>query len=104
MNLLLGKCEYCGKISANTDFQYFPYSVRDKTIFTKTLIDNICLSYHEWELMRELSFLEVCDDVLYRPFATLSNGEQTKVMLAALFLNENSFLLVDEPTNHLDRH
>lgn len=46
--------------------------------------------------------LKVSDDVLYRPFSSLSNGEQTKVMLAALFLKENSFLLIDEPTNHLD--
>ena len=41
---------------------------------------------------------------MYRPFATLSNGERTKVLLAALFLKENSFLLIDEPTNHLDRN
>lgn len=39
---------------------------------------------------------------MWRPFETLSNGEQTKVMLAALFLNEGHFLLIDEPTNHLD--
>lgn len=32
----------------------------------------------------------------------LSKGEQTKALLAALFLKENSFLLIDEPTNHLD--
>ena len=32
----------------------------------------------------------------------LSNGEQTKLMLAVLFLKENNFLLIDEPTNHLD--
>ena len=41
-------------------------------------------------------------DVLYRPFSTLSNGERTKVLLAAMFLKENRFLLIDEPTNHLD--
>ena len=52
--------------------------------------------------MRELNLLQVSEDVLYRPFDTLSNGEQTKVLLAALFLKENSFLLIDEPTNHLD--
>jgi lincosamide and streptogramin A transport system ATP-binding/permease protein len=46
----------------------------------------------------------VSEDVLYRPFDSLSNGEQTKVLLAALFLKENSFLLIDEPTNHLDIH
>lgn len=39
---------------------------------------------------------------MYRPFKTLSNGEQTKVLLAALFLTEGQFLLIDEPTNHLD--
>lgn len=32
----------------------------------------------------------------------MSHGEQTKVLLAALFLNEGRFLLIDEPTNHLD--
>ena len=52
--------------------------------------------------MRELSGLDVNCDVLYRPFETLSEGEQTKVLLAALFLNEDRFLLIDEPTNHLD--
>ena len=52
--------------------------------------------------MRELSYLDVSADVLWRRFETLSNGEQTKVLLAALFLNENHFLLIDEPTNHLD--
>jgi lincosamide and streptogramin A transport system ATP-binding/permease protein len=54
--------------------------------------------------MRELSLLQVSEDVLYRPFDTLSKGEQTKVLLAALFLKENSFLLIDEPTNHLDMY
>ncbi|MCQ4795754.1 ATP-binding cassette domain-containing protein, partial [Anaerofustis stercorihominis] len=40
--------------------------------------------------------------VLWRPFETMSNGEQTKALLAALFLKEEHFLLIDEPTNHLD--
>ena len=40
--------------------------------------------------------LEVDEEVLWRPFETLSNGEQTKVLLAALFLNEGHFLLIDE--------
>ena len=62
----------------------------------------VCPLAEEWELMRELSYLDVNADVLWRPFETLSNGEQTKVLLAALFLNEGHFLLIDEPTNHLD--
>ncbi len=46
--------------------------------------------------------LRIDDDVLYRPFESLSNGERTKVLLAAMFISENKFLLLDEPTNHLD--
>ena len=102
LKLLLGKYEYSGKISAPVKFDYFPYEVSDMNTLTKDMVDDICSSYQEWELMRELSLLEVPEDVLSRPFSTLSNGEQTKVKLVALFLNDNNFLLIDEPTNHLD--
>ncbi len=53
-------------------------------------------------IKREINLLDVAEDVLLRPFETLSNGERTKLMLAALFLKKNNFLLIDEPTNHLD--
>ncbi|MDO7787493.1 Lsa family ABC-F type ribosomal protection protein [Desulforamulus aquiferis] len=102
LNLLLGKYEYSGKISANVCFEYFPYKVDDKECHTIDIVGDIYPEYLHWELMRELSFLEVSEDTLYRPFDTLSHGEQTKVLLATLFLKENSFLLIDEPTNHLD--
>ncbi|EMS72926.1 ribosomal protection-like ABC-F family protein [Ruminiclostridium cellobioparum] len=102
LNLLLSKYEYSGKISAKVNFEYFPFEVKNREINTIDVIEEICPDYVHWEVMRELSLLEVSDDVLYRPFSTLSNGEQTKVLLAALFLKENSFLLIDEPTNHLD--
>lgn len=104
LNLLLGKHDYGGTISANVDFEYFPYPVENKENNTIDVISDIFPDYLHWELMRELSFLQVAEDVLYRPFDSLSNGEQTKVLLAALFLKENSFLLIDEPTNHLDRN
>lgn len=102
LNLLLGKYEYSGSISSKAPFEYFPYEVKNKENNTIDVIEEIFPDYVLWEVMRELSLLEVDEDVLYRPFSTLSNGEQTKVMLAALFLKENSFLLIDEPTNHLD--
>lgn len=102
LNLLLGKYEYSGKIYASVQFDYFPYHVIDKDKFTVDLLFQICPLAQEWELIRELSYLDVEIDALYRPFSTLSNGEQTKALLAALFLNEGHFLLIDEPTNHLD--
>jgi len=102
LNLLLGKYEYSGTISTKVNFEYFPFGVINIENNTIDVIDTICPDCLHWEVMRELSLLQVSEDVLYRPFYTLSNGEQTKVLLATLFLKENSFLLIDEPTNHLD--
>ncbi len=102
LNLLLGKYEYSGTISTNVSFEYFPFGVTNSENNTIEVIESICPDCLHWQVMRELSLLQVSEDVLYRPYNTLSNGEQTKVLLATLFLKENSFLLIDEPTNHLD--
>ena len=102
LNILQGKYEYQGKITSSVQFDYFPYSVPDRSKITNSILQGICPIAEEWQIMRELSYLEVDENCLYRPFDTLSNGEQTKVLLAALFLNEGHFLLIDEPTNHLD--
>ncbi len=56
----------------------------------------------DWQIQRELGLLGLAEGVLEQPLSTLSNGERTKVLLAAMFLKENAFLLIDEPTNHLD--
>ena len=102
MKLLLGEYEYAGKIISSMSFDYFPYEVSDKTQLTEQILWEISPSAQEWEFVKELSYLKVRDDVLWRSFDTLSNGEQTKVLLAALFLKSENFLLIDEPTNHLD--
>ncbi len=102
LNLLLGKYSYSGTISTSVQFEYFPYEVTDKSADTLDVVHNICPECEDWEIMKEISLLNVEVEVLYRPFGTLSNGEQTKVLLAGLFLGSNRFLLIDEPTNHLD--
>ncbi len=102
LNLFLGKYEYKGKIISSVQFDYFPYNITNKNQMTEEILQEVCPLAKEWELIRELSYLEVDADVLWRPFETLSNGEQTKALLVALFLNEGHFLLIDEPTNHLD--
>ena len=102
LKLLLGQYEYSGNIEASVEFDYFPYPIADKTKLTNEIFLEVAPMAEEWELMRELSYLDMEADVLYRPFNTLSHGEQTKVLLAALFCNEEHFLLIDEPTNHLD--
>ncbi|MBQ8509682.1 MAG: ABC-F family ATP-binding cassette domain-containing protein [Clostridia bacterium] len=101
MNLLLGKFPYQGKITASVDFEYFPYEVKDASAFAIDAAREV-YDFEDWELMRELNRLRVDEDVLWRPWNTLSMGERTKVLLAVLFLKPGSFLLIDEPTNHLD--
>ncbi|MFB7640422.1 Lsa family ABC-F type ribosomal protection protein [Peribacillus butanolivorans] len=101
-NLLLGNFEYSGKIVSSVNFNYFPYPVKDKSKYTHEILEDICPQAEDWEFLREIAYLDVDAEAMYRPFETLSNGEQTKVLLAALFLNEGQFLLIDEPTNHLD--
>jgi lincosamide and streptogramin A transport system ATP-binding/permease protein len=50
----------------------------------------------------EAGKLDLAQQILERPFSSLSHGERTKLLLAALFLRHDSLLLIDEPTNHLD--
>ena len=102
LKLLLGEYEYRGKITGAVTFDYFPFPVSDKTQMTEDILRQVCPNARQWELIRELSYLGIESEVLWRPFETMSNGEQTKALLAALFLKEEHFLLIDEPTNHLD--
>ena len=102
LNLLLGKYPYQGSIQASVVFSYFPYEVEDKSVFAIDLVEEIYPEYQYWQLVREMNLLQLDEDVLFRAYETLSNGEQTKLQLAVLFLKENNFLLIDEPTNHLD--
>ena len=104
LNLLLGKLEYRGKISGNIHFDYFPYEIENKEKPTIELLPEIYPDFELWEIMKKLQELELDEDCLYQPFGTLSNGQQTKLLLAILFTKENNFLLIDEPTNHLDAY
>ena len=102
LNLLMGKYPYQGSISATVAFSYFPFPVEDGSVFAIDVVEEIYPEYQYWQIARELNLLELDEDILYRPYETLSNGEQTKLQLAVLFSRENHFLLIDEPTNHLD--
>lgn len=102
LNLLLGKYEYHGKIFSTVKFTYFPFVIADKSRLSCEILWEICPDAEEWEIIRELSYLRVKSEALYRSFESLSSGEQVKVLLAGLFLNKENFLLIDEPTNHLD--
>lgn len=102
LNLLMGKYEYSGKITANVEFTYFPFEIKDKERLVLEVLYDVCPNSDDWEILREFSYLQITPDSLYSQFCNLSSGEQTKVLIAGLFLRDNNFLLIDEPTNHLD--
>ena len=102
LNLLLGKYEYSGSINSSVNFDYFPFNVEYPELSSYEIAEQSNYNYEQWKLEREISLLDMDPVILNRPFNTLSKGEQTKVLLAILFLKENNFLLIDEPTNHLD--
>ncbi|KRL90258.1 ribosomal protection-like ABC-F family protein [Lactobacillus kalixensis] len=103
LNLLRGKLRGLGEIRTDLTFSYFPLEVNDpQNIALYELQEQ--LDFQQWQLEKELRLMGVNPDLLWQPFATLSGGEQTKVLLATSFLEEDSFPLIDEPTNHLDEH
>ncbi len=104
LRLLQGQYEYQGEISASVDFRYFPCEPKHPDRLAREVLEELEPGLADWRLLREMARLELDEELLWRPFETLSHGEQTKLLLALLFLRENGFPLIDEPTNHLDAH
>ena len=102
LRLLLGEFPYQGTISASVPFSYFPFSVKRPESLAIEAAEEMNPTYEFWCLQCEMAKLQLDETILYRPYATLSGGERTKLQLAVLFSSENNFLLIDEPTNHLD--
>lgn len=104
LNLLLGKYSFQGSIAKSAVFDYFPYAVTKTQALLPAyaFIGELKAGCEEWRVICELAQLNENAEILYRPYQTLSFGEQTKILLAVLFSGENDFLLIDEPTNHLD--
>ena len=102
LKLMHGDYRYQGGISASVSFEYFPYPISYPEELAIEIVEEIVPGIEQWQIIRELTLLQTDSEILWRPFSSLSKGEQTKLLLAALFLRENRFLLIDEPTNHLD--
>lgn len=101
LKLLLGQYEFNGEITSDKEFVYFPLAIENVAQLTLYAVQEV-FSVEQWQLERECSLLDLDKDLLWVPFEQLSGGEQTKVMLAALFCDAHRFPLLDEPTNHLD--
>ena len=102
LRLLNGELSHGGAITSCVRFSYFPYPVENETRLALEVVQAARPEAEDWKIMRELNALSMDAELLYRPFENLSGGERTRLLLAALFAEENDFLLIDEPTNHLD--
>ncbi|MBO0462510.1 MULTISPECIES: Lsa family ABC-F type ribosomal protection protein [unclassified Enterococcus] len=101
LNILQNKLPYQGQVIHQQEFVYFPQQVKETNQLTYDVL--LELSNCElWEIERELMLMQTDPEILWRPYASLSGGEKTKVLLALLFTDDQHFPLIDEPTNHLD--
>ncbi len=103
LKLLSGELHGRGRITAGLNFVRFPCVISDGAKTAYELFYEIAPDAQFWQLQKELGLLRLDEEALYRPFDTLSGGEQTKFQLAAVFSQE-AFVLIDEPTDHLDLH
>lgn len=105
LKILLNQLEYEGTLQSTLDFKYFPlYSGTHEDLTAQEVLLKQNPYKETWQIERELTYMDLPLDVLGKKFNVLSGGEQTKLLLIELFLNENSFPLIDEPTNNLDLH
>ncbi len=56
----------------------------------------------ESNIYREAEHMRLDSRLLEQDFDTLSGGERTRMIILALFLRREGYVLLDEPTNHLD--
>lgn len=102
--ILMGKQDYNGTITSEVSFDCFPYEMTaaQKAYPFAETCKELKPGLELWRMTKELGLLGLSAELLYNPFITLSQVEQTKVMLALLFCGENEFLLLEDPTTNLD--
>lgn len=106
LHLLAGRLPHAGSISLPSPVHIFPPDIPDPGLPAAELVRRLAPDVEPWRWKRELALLGVAETESsaweLRPFVSLSGGERTKTLLAALFAHEAGFPLIDEPTNHLD--
>ena len=105
LKLLQRQLPFEGQLTTDLDCQYFPQTIKDPTWLTRDILMQLGHLDEStfWQIERELQGLQVAPEIVWQPFDTLSPGEQTKTLLALLFIDDQHFQLIDEPTNHLDQ-
>ena len=85
LNLIPHKHQYRGTIRPGAPVDYFPFAIPDPDKDAIGVIEDVQPYYEYWQLAREMHRLDLSDEMLYRPFRSLSGGEQVRLLLALLF-------------------
>lgn len=102
LRLLEGSLSGGGVLTRPDRTIYFPRLVAEPERPAREILLEGIPWEEEWMLLRELNRLGLDEDILDRPFSSLSGGEQTRAGLARLFCQGDGYPMLDEPTNHLD--
>jgi ATPase subunit of ABC transporter with duplicated ATPase domains len=81
---------------------YFEQEVKAENITPIEAVWNEFPSLDQHQVRAALARCGLKSEHISRPLNQLSGGEQAKVRLCNLLMNESNWLLFDEPTNHLD--
>lgn len=89
-------------VTKNTTIGYVPQA--PDYADTETAASILSPLVEQWEMYRIENALETLGigDCKEKPFGQLSSGQQTRLYLARIAVEECDVLLLDEPTNHLD--
>jgi ATPase subunit of ABC transporter with duplicated ATPase domains len=105
LKTMLGKIEpISGKVERG-DFLFPSYFEQEVKADNITPIDDVWNDFPSLDQHQVRAALARCglkNEHISRPLNQLSGGEQAKVRLCKLMMNESNWLLFDEPTNHLD--
>ncbi len=105
LKTIMGKLKpFSGKTYLG-DFLKSCYFEQEVKAANMTPLDDVWNEYSHMtqnEVRGALARCGLKNDHITRPLSALSGGEQAKVRLCKLLMNESNWLLFDEPTNHLD--
>lgn len=105
LKTMLGKIQPLSGAIERGDFLFPSYFEQEVKAGNITPIDDVWGAFPSLEQPQVRAALARCglkNEHISRPLNQLSGGEQAKVRLCKLLMNESNWLLFDEPTNHLD--
>lgn len=105
LKTMLGKIPALDGKIARGDFLIPAYFEQEVKAGNVTPIDDVWGTFpsmDQHQVRAALARTGLKNDHISRPLSSLSGGEQAKVRLCKLMLDESNWMLFDEPTNHLD--